>query len=624
MEFIFDSRSQACKTPFGCIPKGQTLSVTVYVKDVGCTDVFFHMEKDGEQTVEYTMKYRDKAEGYMAYNVELSNLESGLYFYHFSVRNERGCIPIFKDRFNRPSEEQGDKWQFTCYDDTQIPSQDFYGKVIYQIFPDRFNRVGYCDTKDKLTPFYIHENEDDLPEYRPDANGEIKNNDFFGGNLQGIIQKLPYLSSLGVGVVYLNPIFMAFSSHRYDTADYLRIDPLLGTKEDFEELCKKAHEYHIKVILDGVFSHTGSDSLYFDKHNRFGNGAYHHPDSPYRSWYQFTGNGNEYTAWWGIETLPCVNETNLDFMDYIVYGENSVVKHWLRAGADGWRLDVADELPDEFLAALYKTVKAEKENSLVIGEVWEDASNKISYGRRRRYLQGGILDSVMNYVWRNAIIRFARRELTAEEFNEEIFRLYENYPEHAVHVMMNALSTHDTVRIINALAPVEAPKTSEERANFSFNEQDYRIAQDRLYVASFLQFTLPGMASIYYGDEIGMQGFEDPFNRAYMGEKKGDDAILKHYIALSRIKDECDALRLGKLMPAFCGNGVFGFYRRHHNETVFCVVNCGNTAQNVGVPKGELLFSKKAKHSCDGILLLPDGCAVFSPANGNATCSTVQ
>jgi len=143
-------------------------------------------------------------------------------------------------------------------------------------------------------------------------------------------------------------------------------------------------------------------------------------------------------------------------------------------------------------------------------------------------------------------------------------------------------------------------------------------------IAFAFLLTMPGAPFIYYGDEIGMQGFEDPFNRAYMGEKKGDDAILKHYIALSRIKDECDALRLGKLMPAFCGNGVFGFYRRHHNETVFCVVNCGNTAQNVGVPKGELLFSKKAKHSCDGILLLPDGCAVFSPANGNATCSTVQ
>ena len=624
MKPIYDSWDRSYKSVFGAIRQDETCRFTIRLsKDIALDypPVLVLFRTGFKERFLRMTEITDEGDCY-AYSTEYTAKYTDVHYYYFSYAANGTRHYIKKQNVHEGNVDFGDLFQLTVYKSTYQTPDFLKGGVMYQIFPDRFCKSG--KVHEGVPADRVMREWGETPYYKPDENGHVWNNDYFGGDFAGIQSKLPYLHDLGVTCIYLNPIFESHENHRYNTADYMKADPLLGTNDDFEELCREAEKYGISVILDGVFSHTGADSVYFNKFGRYPEqGAYQSQDSPYYEWYSFMNYPDSYEAWWGIDTLPNVWENNEDYTDFIC-GDEGVLKYWLSKGAAGWRLDVADELPDRFLFNLRKSVKSFDNDRIVIGEVWEDASNKISYGRRRRYLQGGILDSVMNYVWRNAIIRFARRELTAEEFNEEIFRLYENYPEHAVHVMMNALSTHDTVRIINALAPVEAPKTSEERANFSFNEQDYRIAQDRLYVASFLQFTLPGMASIYYGDEIGMQGFEDPFNRAYMGEKKGDDAILKHYIALSRIKDECDALRLGKLMPAFCGNGVFGFYRRHHNETVFCVVNCGNTAQNVGVPKGELLFSKKAKHSCDGILLLPDGCAVFSPANGNATCSTVQ
>ena len=188
--------------------------------------------------------------------------------------------------------------------------------------------------------------------------------------------------------LYLNPIFEAHSNHRYNTADYRKIDPLLGTEEDFVELCAKAKAVGISVILDGVFSHTGSDSLYFNRNGRYGehSGAYRDPDSPYREWYSFRRYPDDYESWWGFRTLPNVRETYPSYLDFICNPNTGVLAKWLSLGASGFRLDVADELPDAFLDRVYQTVKSFGEDKVVIGEVWEDASNKISYGNRRHYL----------------------------------------------------------------------------------------------------------------------------------------------------------------------------------------------------------------------------------------------
>lgn len=206
------------------------------------------------------------------------------------------------------------------------------------------------------------------------------NNDFFGGNFQGITEKLPHIASLGATVLYLNPISKAFSSHRYDTGDYKTPDPMLGTEEDFATLCQEARKLGIHVILDGVFSHTGSNSLYFDRYRAFGgHGAYADPQSPYRSWYQFYHYPDSYHCWWNFDTLPCVNKMDPTYLDYVIDGPDSVVAHWLRLGADGFRLDVVDELPDAFVLRLKRRIREIKPDALLIGEVWEDASNKIAY-----------------------------------------------------------------------------------------------------------------------------------------------------------------------------------------------------------------------------------------------------
>ena len=302
-----------------------------------------------------------------------------------------------------------------------------------------------------MAPRVLHENWSDIPEYRPNEQGEILNNDFFGGTLRGIASKLDYLESLHVRTIYLNPIFQAYSNHRYDTGDYKRIDPMLGTEEDFRALCAQAAARGMRVILDGVFNHTGYDSRYFNGSGRYNSlGAHQSKDSPYYGWFDFKRWPDEYGSWWGIYTLPQVNEMNEDYLRYIIEDEDSVIRRWLRLGASGWRLDVADELPDAFIRHLTAAAKREKPDALVLGEVWEDASNKISYSERRAYFHGGELDSVMNYPLSDAILAFLGGG-TAEHFAETMECIRENYPHDVFYSLMNVVGTHDTARTLTLL-----------------------------------------------------------------------------------------------------------------------------------------------------------------------------
>ncbi|MBE7041239.1 MAG: glycoside hydrolase family 13 protein [Ruminococcaceae bacterium] len=608
MEFLFDSRSKHFKIPFGCIKSGETLTITVYVKDAGETGVLFKLFEDGKEPICHEMKQQEQKNGYNVYTCSVVFEKTGLFFYYFTLSACEGFINIFRDEKNRPVLHHGSSWQITCYAPSYSLHKEWLGRVMYQIFPDRFNKQGDCDTSDKLTPFYLHESPDELPVYEPDETGIIQNNDFFGGNLQGIIEKLPYLKNLGVGTIYLNPVFKAFSNHRYDTADYLQVDPLLGTNDDFRRLCESAHNLNIKVILDGVFSHTGSDSLYFDIHNRFGMGAYHNPDSPYRSWYQFHDYPHHYATWWGISTLPCTDEMNPDFCNFI-FGK--VTPYWLSLGADGWRLDVADELPEAFLEKLYSTVKQKNPEAIVLGEVWEDASNKISYGVRRRYLQGKSLDSVMNYVWRDAIIRFARGEASAEDLQEAVMTLCEHYPPDSLHTAMNLLSTHDTPRILTTLGIDFVPESKKDRAIFRLTDAQRTLGKNRLFLAAFLAFCLPGSPCIYYGDEIGLEAFEDPFNRGYMGSITGDDEITACFRSLADMKNQSPALRFGDLIPLFAENGLFAFYRIEGTEKILCLVNNNDKPRHFHAD-GEILFGKNYTQKDNELILFQYGCAAIA------------
>jgi glycosidase len=425
-------------------------------------------------------------------------------------------------------------------------------------------------------------------DWRPTPEGVVLNNDFFGGNFKGITEKMDYIASLGTTILYLNPISKSFSSHRYDTGDYKTPDPMLGTEADFTALCDAAHARGIKVILDGVYSHTGSDSLYFNRQGHFNSlGAYQSKNSPYYGWYDFKSWPNSYTSWWGFDTLPTIQKLHPDFIDYIITGEDSVVAHWLRAGADGFRLDVVDELPDAFVALLKKRIREIKPDALLLGEVWEDASNKSAYGVRRRYFVDGELDSVMNYPFRNAILRFIRGWDAGRELKDTVMSIAENYPPQVLSCNMNLLGTHDTVRILTALVD-DFEGSREEQAGRRLSRNQLEVARERLLSATFLQYTLPGSPSIYYGDEALMEGHKDPFNRRTYPWGHEDRELVQHFRRLGQLKKEHPALRLGDIQFFQAGDKHLGFTRSYAGKTLR--VYCNRSADIWEIPAGKMLL----------------------------------
>ena len=530
-------------------------------------------------------------------------MDRGLYFYWFRIYKEGDAFRLFKQG-NTTNMEQGDKWQLSFIpEDFTVPDYAT-GAVMYQILPDRFCKAGDCDLTGKPEPYTLHGDWYDLPRYGPDEEGHW-NNDFFGGNFRGIREKLPYLKSLGVGILYLNPIVMAFSSHRYDAADYKRPDPMLGTEEDFRLLCTDAHALGIRVILDGVFSHTGDHSLYFDSRSVFGGGAVSDPDSPYRSWYLFKDYPHDYEAWWGIKSLPCVNELDPGFLDYIIEAEDSVVAYWMDLGADGFRLDVADELPDEFILRLKNRIRGIKADALLLGEVWEDASNKRAYGVSRRYFVDGELDSVMNYPWRKAILDFVQGTDDGTAFGESVMTIAENYPPEVLHCLMNLLGSHDKPRILTVLGD-DFEGSKEEKAHRRLDPAQYAAAREKLYLAAFLQFTLPGMPSIYYGDEAGLEGFEDPWCRRPFPWGREDETLQTFFRALGELKNREPSLQRGSVRIIEAGRGRLSYVRGTEEACTFAYVN--RTEEEWTLEEGgELLFGRGLQCLGKGITLLPRG-----------------
>ena len=363
---------------------------------------------------------------------------------------------------------------------------------------------------------------------------------------------------------------------------------MLGTEAEFTALCQAAHERGIKVILDGVYSHTGSDSLYFNRNGHFHSlGAYQSQKSPYYSWYDFKHWPNRYTSWWDFDTLPTVNKLDPEFVKYIITDEDSVVAHWLKAGCDGFRLDVVDELPDAFVKMLKDRIRGIKPDALLIGEVWEDASNKSAYGVRRRYFVDGELDSVMNYPFRNAILKFIRGWDTGRELKDTVMTIAENYPPQVLACNMNLLGTHDTVRILTALVDdFEGPR--EQQAGRRLSRNQLEVARERLLAASFLQYTLPGCPSLYYGDEALMEGHKDPFNRRTFPWGHEDRELQQHYRRLGLLRKQNAALRLGDIQFFQAGDKHLGFTRSYEGTTLR--IYCNRSADPWEIPAGKLLF----------------------------------
>ena len=514
MSAIFDCFDTGYKHPFGALRRGQPSMFNLrFPKSYDVRDLTLVMFRPGykERFIELTLQ--DESSDDNIYSCVFTPNNTGVHHYYFT------CILDGRRRYiKRSGASQGvfegaDLFQLTVYDENLFTPTFIRGGIMYQIFPDRFAKSG---KKHENVPSdrILRDDWEGTPYYRPDAKGVVRNNDYFGGDLQGIIEKLPYIKSLGVTVIYLNPIFEAHENHRYNTANYEKIDPMLGTEEDFKELCEKAKEMGIDIILDGVFSHTGADSVYFNKFGRYGEntGAYRDRNSPYYPWYSFIAYPERYDSWWGITTLPNVNENNPDYTKYIC-GDDGILQKWIKLGAKGWRLDVADELPDEFIDNLNVAVKKMGNDKVIYGEVWEDASNKESYGVRRRYLIGGQLDSVMNYPFKEAILNYVKYA-DAKVFRDSIMTILDHYPKPAVDMLMNFLSTHDTERALTRLGGEEVGWHDKDwQAERNLDGSQYMYGISLMKCAMVLQFFLPGIPCIYYGDEAGMEGYRDPFNR---------------------------------------------------------------------------------------------------------------
>ena len=610
MRILFDSKKKIYKEPFGCVTPGQKCTLRIHIPEtVGTTGVCCVVQReDGSRYGEYPFSFLEDRAPYQLWQCEFSLPETGLFFYYFRITGCTGTFRLFKygDDTNM---EAGGLWQLSCIPGDFTTPDWAKGAVIYQVFPDRFYKSGDCDLTGKLTPYTVHESWDEEVVWRPDEKGQVLNNDFYGGNFRGITEKMDYIASLGTTVLYLNPISKSFSSHRYDTGDYKTPDPMLGTTEDFQALCKAAHDRGIRVILDGVYSHTGSDSLYFDREGSFGgNGAFRDPESPFYSWYTFYQYPHKYNSWWGFDTLPTVKKLDPGFMDYIFGAEDSVIAHWLQLGADGFRLDVADELPNEFMDAFKKRLRQLRSDALLMGEVWEDASHKIAYDVRRRYFVDGTLDSVMNYPFRKAILRFVRWEESGWELSQQVMSIAENYPAQVLHCNMNLLGTHDTPRILTALVD-DFDGTREQLAHRSLTREEKALALERLKMATVLQFTLPGSPGVYYGDEAGMEGGKDPFNRRTYPWGREDAQLLSHYRLLGQLRKNHPALRLGDIAFFSTDGGRLGFVRSYEGQTLRIYIN--RTEESWDLPSGRCLAEQNTEYRGDLITVAPGGWCIM-------------
>ena len=583
--FVFDPRCDLCKVPFGAVVCGR--EVTIHCRPMTCEgfsncSIVLHSEF-AKVWKEYELSVTGAAGDRTCFSVTFPAPDQpDLVWYHFRFRRSDGT-GCDLDKSGYRSDGLIDPWQMTVYRESRSPKW-FGAGVTYQIFPDRFCRLKMPDPEGLIGNRWVHENWDDVPEWRPDPDGEIRNRDFFGGSLAGVTSKLDNLAALGVTTLYFCPIFESASNHRYNTADYRTIDPMLGTEEDFKTLCAEAKARGMRVILDGVFNHTGSQSLYFNADGFYPTvGAAQNPTSPYYDWFSFHPWPDDYDAWWGIKTLPAVREDCPSYVDYIIENEDSIIRHWLKAGASGWRLDVADELPDWFIEKIRAVMDEAAPDSLLMGEVWEDASTKVAYSQRRKYLLGSELHGVMNYPFRTALLAYLKGG-NADDFRDAMETLRENYPHDAFYSAMNFLGTHDTPRILTMLGADQVPQSKDERAAFRLSPEQRKKGLALVRLAALILFTFPGSPTVYYGDEAGMEGCEDPFNRGAYPWGHEDKDLKARFSLLGQLRKQRQSLQSGSIQWLRASGSLLAFARELPQERTVTVVNADALSHILTLP----------------------------------------
>ena len=508
MNVFHNSHELKYREPFGAVPTGEEVKLCIdadsFKSPVSC---FLIVKQEGGKEERFSMQPEEPGSTRFAIRIK-APAEGTLLWYYFMIRQSDGKMLFYGNNdaeiggVGRTKDGVPASYQITVYE--KDPAPEWYAdSIVYQIFPDRFNRGQDWEKRsaDARRPEewigptrILQENWNDTPFYTKNELGQVTRWAFFGGTLEGVREKLLYLKSLGVGVLYLNPIFKASSNHKYDTADYKMIDPGFGDEESFKALVQAAENLGISIILDGVFNHTGADSIYFNKYGNYSQtGACQGEKSPYFSWYHFSCFPGEYDSWWGVADLPQTDKNNESYRNFIFGETDSVVRHWMKMGARGWRLDVADELPDEFIGGIRKASDETVGDGVLIGEVWEDASNKISYALRRKYLLGGKLHSVTNYPFRLAGLDFMLGKISAFEFTGRLMSLKENYPPESFSMALNLIGSHDRDRILTLLGDPPNDLSDLQKEFFRLPPEKHDLAKKRLKLLSLIQFTAHGV-----------------------------------------------------------------------------------------------------------------------------------
>ena len=576
------------RKPQGAVATGGQVRLRLTVEDEQAPVELFLRVWNGDER-RYPMRPLGLKDGRMIYEAQIGvGDKPRLLWYRFECeyKGEHMVLGAPGDHTGCGEGVMGseESFQLTVYDAAYDTPAWMRDGVMYQIMVDRFCHGEGTDAlmhaKDGQN-IILHEDWNEMPFLNIAENGDNFANDFFGGNLEGVRQKLPYLKQLGVSVLYFNPIFCARTNHKYDTSDYRRVDPMFGDEQALARLCKEAEALGMRVMLDGVFSHVGDDSLYFNRRGTYGEhvGAYRDPDSPYYKWFTFRHWPDDYECWWGFKTLPNVNEMDEDYRRFILEDDDSVVRHWVRKGTSGWRLDVADELPMPFLRELRRQVKDVSRDAAVLGEVWEDASHKVAYGQMRSYVLGDTLDSVMNYPLRDALIAFLMAQKDAAAVAKELSSLAQNYPKPFLYALMNLMGSHDRPRILNVLAGNDGsdiPRS--QRAGHRLSQEERMIGALREQLMLRFVFSVPGMPCIYYGDEAGVEGCADPFCRRTYPWGREDQDMLARYKAMAAMRNGHPVLKTGECAYIAPCSAVLGVIRKNEN--------------------GKDAFGKKAENAC--------------------------
>ena len=592
-------RGEEDVTLFGAFSEADKIKWTVRCdRGFGISGVTMRFHRDGEPDRDMAFDWIEDG----TYELELDMAEIGIGLYFYTMVFHRGFDTLYANTYNNVhfnlDRRPGRAFMLTIYSANFKTPQWFHGSTMYQIFPDRFYKSGRVK-QDRADAVYEQDWSAPISQYALYPGAHLENNLFYGGDLWGVAEKLPYLAKMGVTVIYLNPIFKAYSNHRYDTGDYNVVDEALGGNEALESLIEKAKEYGIRLILDGVFNHTGDDSIYFNRKNKYDSvGAFQSGSSPYRDWYTFKPDG-KYDSWWGIEILPRLNHGNEKCRRYFT-DDDGICAKYAKMNIGGWRLDVADELCDQFLDEMRAAVKKANPEAVIIGEVWENAADKVAYGSRRRYLQGAQLDSVMNYPFRTSVINFAMSG-NATDLANTLTMLYASYPKCVSDSLMNIVGTHDTDRILTELGDVGHDSLGLSNAELSVRKmspENRTRAIKLLKIASAIQFTVYGVPSVYYGDEAGVEGYHDPFCRATF-PWGGEDAVLSaHYEKLGKIRRENDVFADGYFKVLKVDNGFIMFERTKGDKQIIVAANVSKNNVKCGVAGIDMLTGEPF----DGVL----------------------